>query len=73
MLCHIERKARDQQLDHPARYALRQKEALLILLEIKDWLKTQLESGLLPKSSFGKAVAYALRSWEELIAYAYDG
>lgn len=48
MLCHIERKARDQQLDHPARYALRQKEALLILLEIKDWLKTQLESGLLP-------------------------
>lgn len=72
-LYRIERKARDQQLDHEARYVLRQKEALPILLELKDWLKTQLEAGLLPKSPFGKAVAYAYKRWEGLMAYAHDG
>ena len=72
-LYRIERKARDQQMDHPARYVLRQKEALPILLELQDWLKTQLEAGLLPKSPFGKAVAYAYRRWEGLMAYAHDG
>lgn len=72
-LYRIERKARDQQLDHPARYALRQKEALALLLELKDWLKTQLETGLLPKSPFGKAVAYACKRWEGLMAYVHDG
>jgi hypothetical protein len=72
-LYRIERKARDQQLNHEARYALRQKEALPILKELKDWLKAQLENGLLPKSPLGKAVAYAYKRWEGLMAYAHDG
>ncbi len=52
LLYRIERKARNQQLNHEARYALRQKEALPILRELKDWLKAQLENGAITQKPF---------------------
>ncbi len=73
-LYHIERQARDQNLDHSRRLQLRQDQALPILDELGQWLKDQYTEGqLLPGSPIGKAVAYALQRWQGLSAYAHDG
>lgn len=55
---------------HKAQF--RQKYAKPILDEFKKWLKKQTES-ILPKSSFGNAIQYALKFWQELTWYCEDG
>ena len=72
-LYQIERKARQDQLDHHQRLALRQQQAQPILAQLHQWLSQQANSNWLPKSPIGKAVAYALKRWQGLSAYALDG
>jgi transposase len=69
----IERKARKEGLNDQDRLLLRQQQALPILEELGNWLKEQYTSAILPKSPMGKAVAYALKRWQGLCAYAHDG
>jgi transposase len=72
LLYDIERKAREQNCTHQERLQLRQQESLPILVHLHQWLKDNLNK-VLPKSSIGKAVAYALARWDKLSIYAHHG
>ena len=71
-LYHIERKAREEQLDEEQRRARRQQQAVPLLTELGTWLRQQL-TAVLPRSPIGEAIAYTLKRWEGLCAYADDG
>jgi transposase len=72
LLYGIERKATDEQLSESAVLALRQQEAMPILESLGRWMKqTYLE--VLPKSAIGKALAYSIERWPQLMIYATDG
>ena len=74
LLYKIEEEARKDQLNHEQRKARRQEQALPILDELGQWLKDQLvNQEVLPQSPIGKAIAYSLKRWEGLCAYAHDG
>ena len=68
----IEREAADSQLDAAARRALRQQRALPVLAAMRAWLDQQ-QGEALPKSAFGRAVAYVRNQWEALVRYTEDG
>ena len=71
-LYRVEQKARKQKLNPEQRYALRQKQALPVLDEIRKWLDESLP--LIPASSItGQALTYLNNEWEKLIAYLQDG
>ncbi|MCB9351978.1 MAG: IS66 family transposase [Lewinellaceae bacterium] len=73
-LYRIERQAREEKMDYAQRLQLRQQKAVPILEELGIWLKEQYTTaGLLPTSPIGKAIAYTLKRWEGLCAYAHDG
>ena len=72
MLYEIERRARDETLTDDERRALRQEDATPILEDLRARLFV-LEASSLPKSPTGKAVAYALNQWDDLIVYLTDG
>jgi len=56
------------------RLELRQKESTAIMNELHDWLiQKSSDPRVLPKSSIGKAVRYALNQWEELSVFLGDG
>ncbi len=68
------RKAREEGMDDAGRLKLRQQESIPILEALDTWLEKQFtQEGLLPKSPIGKVVAYSLRRWKGLSAYAHDG
>ena len=69
----IERQARTQQMDDQNRLLLRQQMAIPILDQLGNWLQEQYTTNILPKSPIGKAIAYALKRWKGLCAYAHDG
>lgn len=70
----IERQGRTQQMEDADRLLLRQQMAIPILDQLGAWLQEQYTaSDLLPKSPIGKAIAYSLRRWKGLCAYAHDG
>jgi transposase len=68
----IEKKARDQQMDHQQRLELRQKESLEIFDTLGEWLKNEYPK-VLPSSKIGKAIAYATNRWDNMRRYLYDG
>lgn len=68
----VERKAKEHELSHDDRKALRQTESLPVLQEMEVWLKAQLLLTL-PKSAIGKAIAYTLSLWPRLTRYINDG
>lgn len=68
----VERAARENQLSHADRQALRQKNSLPVLKELEAWLR-QNHLTTLPKSSIGKAIAYALKRWDRLLRYVDYG
>jgi hypothetical protein len=68
----IEEEARQQNLDHAQRRALRQKKAIPILDELHEWLKDNLQYTT-PQSLIGKAFAYSLNRWDKLGFYNTDG
>jgi len=56
------------------RLELRQSESLPIMNELHDWLLQKNDDPrVLPKSSIGKAVRYALNQWDELSVFLGDG
>lgn len=68
----IESYARDHQLDHHARYLLRNEKAPPILEEFKKWLTINILK--LPKQhQLGKGMHYVLNHWEALTNYLKDG
>jgi len=68
----IERRAIDEQLTEADVLKLRQQEAIPILESLGAWMKkTYME--VLPKSAIGKALAYSIERWPQLMIYASDG
>ena len=68
----VERHARDQCLDVPARLQLRREVSAPILAALKPRLQSIWPS-CLPQSPLGKAIKYALAEWEPLSRYLQDG
>jgi transposase len=62
----IKELSQDERLDRRA------KEAQPILIEIKQWLLTEITK-VLPSSPIGKAIAYSLERWDKLSIYATNG
>ena len=71
-LYDIEDRARD--LSVSERLELRQKESAAIMEKLHAWLLVKdADQRVLPKSSLGSAVRYALNQWKELSVYLSDG
>jgi transposase len=70
LLYKIERRARE--LGRQERYALRQRFAVPVLEQFKEYLERE-RLRVLPKSPEGMALAYALSNWAALRRYAEDG
>lgn len=68
----IEKHARVEELNQQQRQALRERESIPVLEELHAWLKNSIME-VLPKSSIGQAMAYALPRWEKLMLYTTDG
>ena len=68
----IERYARDNELDDSQRHELRLEQALPVCNELGKWIASEYKN-VLPKSALGKAMAYCLARWDNLIAYLHDG
>jgi transposase len=71
-LYHLERQARHQQLDDQKRLELRQQQAVPILNVLEKQMSQDLQR-VLPKGPIGKALAYSIKRWKGLSAYALDG
>jgi len=68
----IERRAAEQQLSHEQVLQLRQRESVPILEALGKWMQqTYIE--VLPKSTIGKALAYSIERWKQLMIYTTDG
>jgi len=68
----IEQKARDQSYTPEQRHKLRLDESLPILNELGKWMAETYKT-VLPKSALGKAIAYCIPRWDNLLAYLNDG
>ncbi len=68
----IEQKARDENLNPQQRHELRLDKSLPVLNELGKWI-VQTYKEVLPKSPMGKATAYCIPRWDNLIAYLHDG
>jgi transposase len=66
----IDRKAREQNLSHTDRHALRQELAPALLGELHTLLSAMQSSGaILPQSVAGKAINYTLKRWVQLTQF----
>jgi transposase len=68
----IERKATDEQLSELDVLKLRQQESVPILESLDKWMQ-QAYVEVLPKSAIGKALAYSIERWKQLMIYTTDG
>lgn len=71
-LYEVERKAKEEKMIPEKRQKLRAEKSTPILKEIKTWLDSQITQ-VLPKSKIGEAMAYTLKLWPKLEAYAQYG
>src|SRR5690606_9946258 len=71
-LYEVEEKCRKNGVDNEARKQIRQEESIPILAKIKDWLDSKALTTT-PSSPMGKAMAYSVNRWENLIKYASTG
>jgi len=71
-LYDIERKAKQDNLTQEQRYTLRLDESLPILNELSKWIIETYKT-VIPKSPMGKATAYCIPRWDNLINYLKDG
>ena len=71
-LYDIERKAKQDNLTPEQRYTLRLDESLPILNELSKWIIETYKT-VIPKSPMGKATAYCIPRWDNLINYLKDG
>ena len=66
----IDREAREQNLSHNDRHALRQERAPVLLSDLEKLLLEMKASGtILPQSIAGKAINYTLKHWVELTQF----
>jgi transposase len=72
LLYDIERKAKQQTLNAEQLLQLRQEEAVPLLKALSLWMKEEYVK-VLPKSTIGKALAYSIERWDQLMIYAADG
>jgi transposase len=70
LLYKIERRARD--LGRADRFALRQRYAVPVLIQFREFLESE-RVRVLPKSPEGMAIAYTLSNWTALGRYTDDG
>lgn len=71
-LYDVEDRAHEASADE--RLELRQRESVPLMKELHDWLVDKSsDPRVLPKSSLGKAVRYALNQWDELSVFLGDG
>jgi len=68
----IEQKARDENLTPQQRHELRLDQSLPILNDFGKWMVAAYKE-VLPKSPMGKATAYCIERWDNLLAYLNDG
>jgi transposase len=68
----IEQKARDESYTPEQRHKLRLDESLPILNDLGKWMVETYKT-VLPKSALGKAIAYCIPRWGNLLAYLNDG
>jgi transposase len=68
----IEQKAREQNLSSQQRHTLRLDEALPVMNELGKWI-VEIYKTSEPKSPMGKATAYCIERWDNLLAYLKDG
>jgi transposase len=54
------------------RYSIRQRDVVLLLNALGEWLDEQSRK-ILPKSPVGQAIAYARNQWNDLQTYTCDG
>ncbi len=64
----IERRIKDEALNHDEALQLRQQQAVPILKTLKEWMTAEYPK-VLPKSPIGQAIAYCLPRWEKLSLY----
>ncbi|MDO5510853.1 MAG: IS66 family transposase, partial [Weeksellaceae bacterium] len=68
----LERYAKENGLTPKAIKELRLEESLSVINELGKWIAAEIKK-VLPKSSIGKAMTYAISRWDALSAYLYDG
>ncbi len=68
----IEQTAREENLSPAERYELRLEMALPVLNELGKWM-VEIYKTSHPKSPIGKAVAYCIPRWDNLLNYLLDG
>ena len=71
-LFFVETAAKDAGLDDQTRRTFRQEKALPILRDLRARLDLH-QPSVLPRSTMGKAISYALNQWDALTAYTEDG
>lgn len=71
-LYKIEKKAREQEMTSQQRHTLRLDEALPLMNELGKWIIETYKTSE-PKSPLGKATAYCIPRWDNLLAYLEDG
>jgi len=67
----IERKCKERSVDKTTKQRYRQRYAVPVLIQMKQWLANNLNQ-FLPKSSIGKAIAYTIKIWKNLERYVLD-
>jgi len=67
-LFDLDAHARDESMDHAARYTLRMERAPSVLAELKAQIEAASRSAL-PSSPLGKASSYTLRLWDKLTRF----
>lgn len=70
-LYHLEEELRQSNVGSEQILAKRQEVAVPILKQLHQWLKENI-SQVLPQSTIGKAIGYALTRWEKLMKYTHD-
>jgi transposase len=68
----IERKAREEHMTSAQIKELRLTASLPVINAMGKWLASEIRN-VLPKSQIGKAMAYSLKRWDQLMAYLNDG
>ncbi len=71
-LYDIERKAKQENFTPGQRHALRLDGALPVLNDLGKWMAETYKT-VLPKSPMGKAIAYCIPRWDNLMNYLKDG
>ena len=64
----LENRLREQNLDDEEFISERKKKILPVLNELHDWL-VKIQPTVIPELKFGKAINYALNSWEHILNY----